>query len=592
MPEYVDYSDLTDLIRPWVNNFELTWRLLETFAGVVEEISRSPTFKTVLTGAALVRCCESRKNVIIPETLRYELTRFPTGRLRRLAWNSRDPIQARPGEILKQSRALTWVIRSAMHGDYEGNVLPLLAHCLEVRSQYNANRKCSCAAQKQNRSTSSPFPALTACLTREEGIVYSHYTSNKVIYHVLIEFIRLGMAVADTFANVRSRQDQWSIAYSSDDNSRLKMIRDHLNDQFWLRINDPNSRLPENARSRLADMNFVGSFSFLILHLIPDRMSEGPPWTDDQLGYRVNQVIEESVIATENGQATWDSFQLMRSRRGHPPPLTTTDNYRPHELGTESIPERLILPTRSRTQSSLAPMMEAFERNQGDDFAPDENTTGSGEEDAYMPTAATSEQSERDGDGQGNSMALIPFILPIRSQSTEAQVGENDLDNPVEADETEAVEPVVYNASMEDASDVYEGEFHLAPDVQLVGVGLPNNVFDVATALAQPQDGAFCCFCQGSAQQEAHAKGLHFWARLNRCRDVFHTTCLSDLVNTVLAGQENIFCPLCKSIICKRRRTQPVIQEEGEQAEDMDSDEEDSDSGSDEVPWQAPPGYG
>jgi hypothetical protein len=592
MPEYVDYSDLTDLIRPWVNNSELTWRILETFAGAVEEISRSPTFRIILTGAALVRCCERRKNGIIPETLRYELMRFPTGRLRRLAWKSREHIQARPGEILKQSRAMTWVIRSAMHGDYEGNVLPLLAHCLEVRSQYNANPKYSCAAQKQNRSASSPFPALTACLTREEGIVYSHFISNKVIYHVLIEFIRLGMAVADTFANVRSRQNQRSIPDSSDNNSRLKTIRDHLNDQFWLRINDPNSRLPEDARSRLADMNFVGSFSFLILHLIPDRMSEGPPWPNNQLGYRVNQVIEESVIATEDGQATWDSFQLMRSRRGHPPPLTTTDNYRPHEFCTETIPGGLMVPTRSRTQSCLALMIEAFERDQGDDFGPHESTTGSGEEDAYMPTAATSEQSESDGDDQGNSMALIPFILPIRSQSSEAQGGENGMDNPAEADETETVEPVVSNASMEDESDVYEGEFHLTPDVQLIGVGLPNNVFDIATALADPQDGAFCCFCQGSAEQEAHAKELHFWARLNKCCHVFHTTCLSDLVNTVSAGQENIFCPLCKSIICQRRRTQPVIQEEGQQYEDMDSDEEDSDSGSDEVPWQAPPGHG
>jgi hypothetical protein len=49
MPEYVDFSDLTDLIRLWVNNFELTWRILETFAGVVEEISRSPTFRIILT---------------------------------------------------------------------------------------------------------------------------------------------------------------------------------------------------------------------------------------------------------------------------------------------------------------------------------------------------------------------------------------------------------------------------------------------------------------------------------------------------------------------------------------------------------------
>jgi hypothetical protein len=113
----------------------------------------------------------------------------------------------------------------------------------------------------------------------------------------------------------------------------------------------------------------------------------------------------------------------------------------------------------------------------------------------------------------------------------------------------------------------HRSDLQLREDVQLEDVGLPSNVFNEATTLSMPEDEAFCCLCQRDSQGEADAQELHFCARLEKCSYAFHTMCLDDLVNSAPTGQNNVLCPLCKAIICKRRRAQPVIHEGREQPE-------------------------
>jgi len=112
-----------------------------------------------------------------------------------------------------------------------------------------------------------------------------------------------------------------------------------------------------------------------------------------------------------------------------------------------------------------------------------------------------------------------------------------------------------------DEDDVWYGnQYYLAEDVQLAATGTIINVFEHATPIAQPvDDDSVCVLCQGTAEEEEQAKELHFWAHLRVCLHRFHATCLSELLNSVSAGQDSITCPLCKTVVCPRRMANPVL---------------------------------
>jgi hypothetical protein len=114
---------------------------------------------------------------------------------------------------------------------------------------------------------------------------------------------------------------------------------------------------------------------------------------------------------------------------------------------------------------------------------------------------------------------------------------------------------------MREVSNWFYGELDPPEDVELEGYGMPINVFDHVKQLQQPTPDAFCSFCQESAEEETEADGPYWWVRTQAYFHMFHTTCLSDLLNFTPPGKDDMTCPLCNTVVCPRRKTRPVTED-------------------------------
>ena len=153
------------------------------------------------------------------------------------------------------------------------------------------------------------------------------------------------------------------------------------------------------------------------------------------------------------------------------------------------------------------------------------------------------------------SMEVIEFLtrdIDDREQTEETinYWQESDYEEDVDGDHNED-------------DDWYGNQYDIAEDVQLTATGAIINVFEHATPIAQPVGDAVCVLCQVTAEEEERVEELHFWAHLRICAHRFHATCLSELLNSVSAGQNSITCPLCKTIVCPRRMANPVVDKLG-----------------------------
>jgi hypothetical protein len=126
MAGYVDYVGMANFVRPYLNNFKLTYSLLRAFETVIQTIVQQ----------------HDVQQSTAPEDIHDHLKAFVYSLFEvadpldapnlRLVQSSAIHIRDRTGEVRKQIRARIWLIRSAMHGDRVGNVLPPLAHYLTL----------------------------------------------------------------------------------------------------------------------------------------------------------------------------------------------------------------------------------------------------------------------------------------------------------------------------------------------------------------------------------------------------------------------------------------------------------------------------
>jgi hypothetical protein len=142
MAGYVDYVGMANFVRPYLNNFKLTYSLLRAFETVIQTILQQHDVQQSTTPEdihdhlkAFVYSLFEVADPLDAPNLIEQARNFDAAELLRLVQSSAIHIRDRTGEVRKQIRARIWLIRSAMHGDRVGNVLPPLAHYLTLCNQ-------------------------------------------------------------------------------------------------------------------------------------------------------------------------------------------------------------------------------------------------------------------------------------------------------------------------------------------------------------------------------------------------------------------------------------------------------------------------
>ncbi|KAF2871565.1 hypothetical protein BDV95DRAFT_572294 [Massariosphaeria phaeospora] len=368
-----------------------------------------------------------------------------------------------------------WVIECAMHkdADVDGTLRPWLSKYLEnikplkkERDNTRTQKDLSCKNTQEDRSTMGPFPGLTRSLrqlechsrvvlgtmawdaksARDVEIVEEdRVDQNRQIFHVLHEYVRLGMNVVDFVRRFRNTVGTWR-----EHNYRAAV--DHMTSELLWMLEDPNysEQIPEQppvdhvvplrVRNILADMNMEGNIGFLTHHVMPELMAAVE--TNEELGmamYRwlVNAATHPSV--DEDGTFEQAIAQICEIPTNSPP------NFRP--LGM-------------RFQ-----MGELFEEN-----------------------------------ADYQMVELMP-------------------------------------------SELYEGVA-----VEAYGPLIHVGDFSKRFNIDESADDAICAICQyGISESESQC------VKLNACSDVFHHTCLLDLVNRPHTYGDMTRCPCCRVPICARR---------------------------------------
>lgn len=127
MAEYTNYVTLADLLRPSIPNFEFTWNTLRLLETVIEDIlSPPPSVSWADKEARIQHCCSIlTPNLPMNTPVGNPFLDFDLPELFDLVEVNRTVLHSPPRRQGRQSRVLTWLIHSAMHGDRVGDILPV-----------------------------------------------------------------------------------------------------------------------------------------------------------------------------------------------------------------------------------------------------------------------------------------------------------------------------------------------------------------------------------------------------------------------------------------------------------------------------------